>query len=81
MATREQILEELRGLAKPFVLTSEQPRLDSRLIEDLGLDSIALLSLVVGVENRFEIALGPEEEAKIETLGDLVEVIASFSDP
>ncbi|MEO8504831.1 MAG: phosphopantetheine-binding protein [Acidobacteriota bacterium] len=47
-----------------------------RLIEDLRLDSLRLLTLAVEVENRFRVRLDPEEEAAIETVGDLVRTVA-----
>ncbi len=48
---------------------------EMRLVEDLRLDSIRLLTLAAEVENRFEILLGEEEEAGIETVGDLVAIV------
>ena len=48
---------------------------EMRLVEDLRLDSIRLLTLAAEVENRFEIRLGEEEEAGIETVGDLVSIV------
>ncbi len=46
-----------------------------RLVEDLRLDSLRLLTLAVEVENRFRVALDEEDEAGIETVGDLVAAI------
>jgi len=46
-----------------------------RLVEDLRLDSIRLLTLAAEVENRFRVSLDETEEAGIETVGDLVEVV------
>ena len=48
---------------------------DMRLVEDLRLDSIRLLTLAAEVENRFRILLDEVEEAGIETVGDLVEIV------
>jgi len=48
---------------------------EMRLVEDLRLDSIRLLTLAAEVENRFEVRLGEEEEAGIETVGDLVSIV------
>lgn len=49
------------------------PRL--RLVEDLGFDSLKLLTLAAEVENRFRVTLEPDEEAGIATLGDLLVVL------
>jgi acyl carrier protein len=48
-----------------------------RLVEDLELDSISLLTLAVEVENHFRVALEPDDEATITTIGDLAAVVAS----
>ena len=49
---------------------------EMRLIEDLRLDSLRMLTLAVEVENRFRVRLDPEEEAAIETVGDLARTVA-----
>jgi len=48
---------------------------DMRLVEDLRLDSIRLLTLAAEVENRFRVFLDEMDEATIETVGDLVAVV------
>ena len=49
------------------------PRL--RLVEDLGFNSLKLLTLAAEIENRFRVTLEPDEEAGIATLGDLQELL------
>jgi acyl carrier protein len=44
-----------------------------RLVEDLELDSLKMLTLALEVENHFRVCLDPE--AGIETVGDLVAAI------
>lgn len=48
---------------------------DMRLVEDLRLDSLRLLTLAAEVENRFRIFLDELDEGAIETIGDLVAVV------
>lgn len=48
---------------------------DMRLVEDLRLDSVRLLTLAAEVENRFRVRLDEADEAAIVTVGDLVEVV------
>ncbi|HKI01814.1 MAG TPA: phosphopantetheine-binding protein [Thermoanaerobaculia bacterium] len=48
---------------------------DMRLIEDLRLDSIRLLTLAAEVENRFRVFLDELDEGAIETVGDLVAIV------
>ena len=51
-----------------------------RLVEDLGFDSLKLLTRAAEVENRFRVTLEPDEEAGIATLGDLLELLAAKLD-
>ena len=48
---------------------------EMRLVEDLRLDSIRLLTLAAEVENRFRILLDELDEGTIETVGDLVAIV------
>lgn len=46
-----------------------------RLVEDLRLDSLGLLTLAVEVEDHFRVCLSAEDEAAIRTVGDLERVL------
>jgi acyl carrier protein len=48
---------------------------EMRLVEDLRLDSIRLLTLAAEVENRFRVRLDELDEGAIETVGDLVTIV------
>ncbi|MGH9320074.1 MAG: acyl carrier protein [Vicinamibacteria bacterium] len=49
---------------------------ESHLIRDLSLDSLQQLTLVVELENRFRISFEEEDEIGIETVGDIVDLLA-----
>ncbi len=70
-----RVLAELEQLARRHLegigrLTPEQ-----RLIEDLELDSVRLLTLAIEAENHFRVRLDELGTTEIETVGDLVEAI------
>jgi acyl carrier protein len=48
---------------------------ETRLVEDLQLDSVRLLTLAIEIENRFRVRIAPDEEAGVTTLGDLVAIV------
>ena len=48
---------------------------EMRLVEDLRLDSVRLLTLAAEVENRFRILLDEADELAIETVADLVAIV------
>src|SRR5687768_11276963 len=66
----QQVRGALREIARR--LGHEGPLDDHlRLVEDLRLDSLGLLTLAVEVEDHFRVCLSAEEEAAIRTVGDL----------
>jgi acyl carrier protein len=71
----ENILSGIAEVAQ-LHLGWEGPLLpEMRLVEDLRLDSVRLLTLAVEVENRFRVFLDELDEGAIETVGDLVAVV------
>jgi acyl carrier protein len=71
----EAILLGIAEVAREHLAYDGPLALDARLIDDLRLDSIRLLTLAVEVENYFQICLDPEDDAAIETVGDLVAAV------
>jgi acyl carrier protein len=73
--TDEAILAGISEVARVH-LGWEAPLLpEMRLVEDLRLDSVRLLTLAAEVENRFRVFLDELDEGRIETVGDLVGVV------
>lgn len=73
--TREAILAGVAMVAERHLDWKGELRPEMHLVEDLELDSLRLLTLAVEVENHFRVCLDEEDEAVIETVGDLVRVI------
>jgi len=69
------ILAGIRDVARKHVGWEGAIEPDMRLVEDLSLDSIKLLTLAVEVENRFKICLDPERDHELITVADLVGAI------
>ena len=78
--TRSEILAEIEAVAREHVGFEGRLREEQRLVEELELDSIKVLTLVVEIETRFRIVLEPEVESEVVTVGDLVGVIARSVD-
>lgn len=49
----------------------------TRLREDLGLDSLALLTLAVAAEDHFHLCLNEDPESPPATVGDFVSLVES----
>jgi acyl carrier protein len=71
----EAILAGVAEVARVHLGWEDQLTPDMRLVEDLRLDSIRLLTLAVEVENRFRVRLDELDEGGIETVGDLVTTV------
>ena len=80
LVTDAEILDAIESVAREHLDLSSGLRPEQRLFEDLELDSIKALTLVVEVENRFQIALEPEVETEIVTVEDLVGVVRRLVD-
>ena len=76
---RAEILARLSEIAAGELERSADISEDTRLVEDLRLDSLALLTLAIEVENRFRLRLDEAGVAGIETVGELIDVIAAAS--
>ena len=51
---------------------------ESRLKEDVGLSSVAMLYMAVSIENEFEIDLSDANMNDLVTVGDVVELIEKY---
>ena len=71
----QEILEEVARIAREKIEWQGPLSAEMRLLEDLEMDFIRLLTLAMAVENHFRIRLSEEDEESIETVGDLVLVI------
>jgi acyl carrier protein len=71
----EDILAGIQEVARVHLGWEDALTPELRLIEDLRLDSIRLLTLAAEVENRFRVLLDELDEGAIATVGDLVSVI------
>ena len=65
---RETIFDTLRASLQRPVELSDQ----TNVVNDLGLDSVAVMDFVMEIEDRLNISVPLDRIAEIETLGDLV---------
>ncbi|MFN7970744.1 MAG: acyl carrier protein [Acidobacteriota bacterium] len=53
-------------------MSAVEPRLDSEIVADLGLDSVAVLELCADIEDHFDINVPLNRLAQIRTVADMV---------
>lgn len=73
--TAKDILHDIATLAREKVGFQGELQPGMRLVEDLKLDSLHLLTLATEVEDHFQICLDEDDEATLETVGDLVGLV------
>ena len=69
----EQKIVEL--IAEKLCKKPEQITMSSRLVEDLGADSLDVVELIMAFEDEFGISLPDEDIASMKTVGDVVNYI------
>lgn len=66
-------------LAELFEIPAEEITMDSKLYEELDLDSIDAVDLVVQLKNTLQKDIEPNIFRKVRTVRDVVDVIESLS--
>jgi acyl carrier protein len=56
----------------------DEVKMESRLVEDLGADSLDVVELVMSFEDEFGITLPDEDVAKLKTIKDIVDYISNL---
>ncbi len=72
----EQKIIEL--IADKLCKKVDQVTLSSRLVEDLGADSLDVVELIMAFEDEFSVTLPDEEIGKFKTVGDVVEFMKTI---
>ena len=70
------VLEKVKAiLAEQFDVEEDKITADTDLQEDLGADSLAVVDLLMSIEDEFEVEVPDEEIENIKTVGALVSYI------
>ena len=62
-------------IAEVLDVEEDEITMDTRLLEDLGADSLDAVEIIMGIEEEFDIEIPNEEAEKIVSVGDAVEAI------
>ena len=80
--SRDEIFGNVRNMmVETFELERDRITLDSRLYEDLDLDSIDALDMVVKLQELIHRRVDEHELRSLRTVGDVVEMVAAASAP
>lgn len=76
MATTEEIRSQLAELVNDVAgVPVEDVQLDKSFTEDLDVDSLAMVEIIVGCEEKFGVTIPDEESKNLKTVGDAVAYI------
>ncbi|HHU39384.1 MAG TPA: acyl carrier protein [Propionibacterium sp.] len=76
MATTEEIRAQLAELVNEVAgVPEEDVQLDKSFVDDLDVDSLAMVEIIVGCEEKFGVTIPDEESKNLKTVGDAVAYI------
>ena len=64
-------------LAEQLNIAPDKIDLKSRVIEDLGADSLDVVEMLMVLEDEFNVTVSDEESLQLKTVGDIVNLIDS----
>ena len=80
MATTEEIRSSLAELVNEVAgVPVEDVQLDKSFVDDLDVDSLAMVEIIVGCEEKFGVTIPDEESKNLKTVGDAVAYIEQHS--
>lgn len=62
-------------LSSQLGIKEDRIQLKSRILEDLGADSLDLVELLMTLEDEFNVTVNDEEAIKLKTVEDIVKII------
>ena len=62
-------------LANQLGIKEDKIKLESKVLEDLGADSLDVVELLMTLEDEFGVEVGEEDAVKLKTVADIVKII------
>ena len=77
--TKQQIEEiVIEGLSNNLGCDKNSITLESKIVNDLGADSLDVIELIMKIESKFDIQISDEEAEKFITVGNAVNYLDSI---
>jgi acyl carrier protein len=74
---RGEVVAVIGRVLRDEIGISRAIRPEDDLLTDLQLDSVGILTLVVGLEDHFRVALAEQDAASVRTVDDLATLVAA----
>ena len=76
MPDPSEVTAEIARVLRDELGLSREVKPGDDLVTDLQLDSVGLLTLVVGLEDRFRVALAEDDASRVRTVAELAALVA-----
>ncbi len=82
VGTRQQVLEAVTAIAAHQVgMASDAVREDSKLVADLGCDSLDVVEISLRLEERYELSLPDEFTDQDRSVGEVTDIVLQLLEP
>ncbi len=76
MASTEEIRADLAEIVNDIAgVAAEDVQLDKSFVDDLGVDSLSMVEIIYGCEDKFGVSIPDEDAKNLKTVGDAVAYI------
>ena len=76
MASTEEIRTDLAEIVNDIAgVAVEDVQLDKSFVDDLGVDSLSMVEIIYGCEDKFGVSIPDEDAKNLKTVGDAVAYI------
>ena len=80
MASTEDIRTDLAEIVNDIAgVAVEDVQLDKSFVDDLGVDSLSMVEIIYGCEDKFGVSIPDEDAKNLKTVGDAVAYIERAS--
>ena len=76
----DQIFDKVCELLKPYNPENRPITMQSGIVSDLEVDSVAVFDLVMGLEDHYDVSIPMEMVSDIKTVGELVAAIKQLAE-
>jgi acyl carrier protein len=77
---RDEVDSSIRALIEPFNKKNVEIVDDTSFAGDLEFDSLTVMDFVAAIEDEFDIIISMNQQAEIETYGDLVDAVCELTE-
>ena len=72
---RAEVDARIRAIVEPFTKKGTEIDEDTTFAGDLEFDSLTVMDFVAAIEDEFDIIISMNQQAEIETWGDLIDAV------